>query len=86
MFLHLRLNIIIAFLRTEIFQTGIIGESFQNGHKMAKLLSVLQGAGSRNVNKLLSKRRFGSTLVQITEICHYFSQNKADIVILKIDS
>ena len=41
-----------------------------------------KGAGSRNVNKLLSKERF--LIGHNTQIFHYFSQNKGSI--LKINS
>ena len=43
-----------------------------------------EGAGSRNENKLLSKRQLGSIFMcRSTLIFHYFSQNES--VILKID-
>ena len=45
----------------------------------------IKGAGSRNVNELLSKRLFCSIFIRhITVNFHYFSQNES--VILKMDS
>ena len=45
----------------------------------------LKGAGSRNVNKLLSKDDFAVSLIgHMIENFHYFSQNEG--VILKKDS
>ena len=45
----------------------------------------IKGKESRNINKLLSKRRFCSILIgHITVIFHYFSQYES--VILKMDS
>ena len=53
--------------------------------KILYYMRCLEGAGSRNVNKLLSKQKFAVFLIgHITVIFHYFSQNES--VILKMDS